>query len=268
MPGSLILHYIVTRFNVREDAAKKSALDPEWLARRFDLFERFCLPTVMSQTSRDFIWLLLFDVDTPPSARRRIEKLAEWPLIKPLFLEPGTSDVGRVAVEMAMVGTPDLLLTTRLDNDDGLASNYVEVVRNRGMVEEPTVLEFPVGYVWWRGHAYRDRQPRNPFITLAEPLYGDPSRPFVTVYKEAHHESFKMGRVLEVSEDPGWLQVVHGGNIANRARGVRAAVKELKGRFALSDEMIERQENAVMLRLDAMRTRAIEGARRARRRIR
>ncbi len=48
-------HLILTRFNLatpgRESAIRNR---PGWLAERFDLFERICLPSVASQTCRDF----------------------------------------------------------------------------------------------------------------------------------------------------------------------------------------------------------------------
>ncbi len=257
-----IAHYIITRFNLRSDASSVRAIDPAWLDRRFALFDQFCLPTIKSQTLLDFRWLLLFDSETPPSARRRIEELAQWKNISVIFMEAGAEDVGRAAVLMAMQEPPDILLTTRLDNDDGLASDYVETIRRFCDVSERTVLEFPVGYVWWEGRAYRDRQLRNPFVTLVEPLHTDSAPTFSTVYRGAHHESYKLGHVVEVSQEPGWLQVVHGGNLANRQRGVREPVSSLRGRFALDDALLAGKESAMGLALDAIRTRIVEEARR------
>ena len=44
-----------------------------WLEHRFEVFERYCLPSVAAQTSGNFTWLCLFDAATPESCRRRIE---------------------------------------------------------------------------------------------------------------------------------------------------------------------------------------------------
>jgi len=48
-------HVMITRFNVmfRDLAHTRAAgkgLDAAWLAERFDLFERYCLPSVLAQT--------------------------------------------------------------------------------------------------------------------------------------------------------------------------------------------------------------------------
>ena len=256
-----ICHYVITRFNLRGEAASTTALDPEWLARRFDLFEKFCLPTIKAQTRSDFSWLVLFDTETPPSCRERIERLAQWPIFRPIFFPPGTGDVGRRAVESVMEDTPEVLVTTRLDNDDGLARRYMEWVRERCDVQEATVFQFPVGYVWSDGKLYRDRQQSNPFLTLAEPLAGDSSRTFRTIYTGAHHDSHLLGRVVTVSDEPGWLQVVHGGNLANRRRGIRTPTRQLQGRFGFDQDFELAPEAQFEVLVDSARTRLIEGAR-------
>ena len=262
MVSRLIDHYIITRFNLRPSTANAAALEPAWLQARAALFETFCLPTVRAQTSTDFTWLLLFDQATPAQFRERIQEWARWPLIRPLFLEAGSEDVGRLAVKTAMQRVPDLLLTTRLDNDDGLACDYVETIRRLDSVNSPTVFEFPYGYVWQSGRAYRDRQDNNPFVTLAEPLARNPLAHFSTVYCGDHHESYKLGRMIRVSDKPGWLQVVHGGNLANRARGIRAPVATLKGRFHLPETLLSTKESAWEILSDQLKTGLTQSARR------
>ncbi len=258
-------HYIITRFNLRDDAARKSpALDPAWLNKRLDLFESFCFPTVRAQTRTDFSWLLLFDVETPESVRERIASLAaRWDLIRPIFLEPGLKQGAKRAVQKAMTNAPDRLVTTRLDNDDGLASNYVETIRKFSEQDEATVLEFPAGYIWNKGKVYRDWQPRNAFGTLVEPMMGNLDYPFQTIYKGSHSENYKLGKVLWVSREPGWLQVVHGSNLENNRRGMRRPLSVLRRSFSLPDRLFEAQEAEMGLRLDIVRTAFSYGVRRA-----
>ncbi len=262
-----IAHYIITRFNLRSEASQSQALDPRWLAHRFDLFEKFCLPTVKAQTLPDFSWLVLFDTDTPLSIRERLARLAHWPTIRPIFFPPGTQHVGKRAVEAVMHETPDLLITTRLDNDDGIACRYIEWVRKHCLVHEPTVLQFPSGYVWYDRKLYRDRQHHNPFQTLVEPM--DSGRPdsFTTIYTGAHHDSHKLGRVVTASEEPGWLQVVHGGNLANRRRGIRVPASALQSRFGLDEGLLAIKENRLEFLMDVARSGLIEAARSLRQRI-
>jgi hypothetical protein len=73
-------HFILTRFNVPlkleapagAEAAPHRGLDVGWLTRRFDLFERVCLPSLQRQTEGAFQWLVFLDWATPVSFKERI----------------------------------------------------------------------------------------------------------------------------------------------------------------------------------------------------
>src|SRR6188508_2207312 len=71
-----IRHVLLTRFNMPTPGREaKLRSDPGWLARRFDLFERYCLPTIAAQDAQDFGWIVYFDEATPAPFRDRIERL-------------------------------------------------------------------------------------------------------------------------------------------------------------------------------------------------
>ncbi len=57
----VVQHFLFTRFNLRNESwnSTKNAnpvLTEEWLEKRFDLFERFCLPSVKAQINQNFRW--------------------------------------------------------------------------------------------------------------------------------------------------------------------------------------------------------------------
>ena len=64
------IHYILTRFNVDlynknntkwQKDKNGTNIDPEiWLENRFKLFETYCLPSIINQTSKNFKWIVLF----------------------------------------------------------------------------------------------------------------------------------------------------------------------------------------------------------------
>src|SRR5690242_18014538 len=67
-------HVIMTPFNVaRPRRTEPIRLDPGWLAQRFELFERFCLPSVAAQSAGGFTWMVYFDAATPQPFRDRVE---------------------------------------------------------------------------------------------------------------------------------------------------------------------------------------------------
>lgn len=256
-------HYVITRFNVRPNASVTGkALDIGWLENRFELFERFCWPSLRKQTSQQFQWLVMFDVATPEPIRARVlAKAQEWPNFLPVFLNPDDDNSARAVLSRHLDGRlPETLITTRLDNDDGLAVDYIEAVQRHAAVSEPTVIEFPCGFIWHRDRLYRDRQAHNAFTSLIEPLAARQTRTFTTIYCGPHPEVEKLGRVVLVSDEPGWLQVVHGGNLENRPRGVRCSMKALGGRFAVAYEGLADQESVVAVAVDRLRTGVYMGA--------
>lgn len=66
-------HYPVQPEPYAQDKHDLPTRTDRWLEHRFEVFERYCLPSVAAQTSGNFTWLCLFDAATPESCRRRIE---------------------------------------------------------------------------------------------------------------------------------------------------------------------------------------------------
>lgn len=72
----LFEHYLITRFNLPifftlRNGNKVSACSEEYLEHRFELFEKYCLPSVAQQSNKNFKWLILFDVNTPQKFKDR-----------------------------------------------------------------------------------------------------------------------------------------------------------------------------------------------------
>lgn len=254
-----VQHFIITRFNLRwsTDAAGDSQIDPLLLARRLELFERFCLPTVRGQTRQDFKWLVLFDSQSPGPVKARIEAYARWPNFVPVYLPPGMEHVGRHVVRPYLDGSPQTVITTRLDNDDGLCRTYVENIRRHENVARRTVLQFPSGYVWHRERIYLDRQECNAFTTLVEPLEAGVNSEFFTIYKGSHSDLYRLGPVVDVSGEPGWLQVIHGANVENAVRGVRCPIQDLGKRFDVIVRPSASDEHVFNFNVDRARTWAL-----------
>lgn len=240
-----VMHFIITRFNVRESRQTGALqVDAQYLGARMTLFERFCLPSVRSQTRQDFKWLVLFDVDTPEIVKARIERHGQWPNLVPVYVPAGTSHVAQRVVAPYLDASPQTLITTRLDNDDALCRTYVEDVRRHEGADKRTVLQFPMGYVWNRGRIYLDRQERNAFLTLVEPLACGAGSEYLTIYKGSHSDIHRVGPVVDVAHEPGWLQVIHDSNVENYVRGSRQHIGKLSGRFDVVADIAARETSA------------------------
>ena len=70
------MHFILTRFNIRlwtRDKRNHETRTESWPSERFDLFEKFCLPSVKKQSCGEFLWIVLFDEKTPTSYLQRLK---------------------------------------------------------------------------------------------------------------------------------------------------------------------------------------------------
>ena len=266
-----VRHFIITRFNLRgnEDTPSSAKMiDEAYLAQRLELFERFCLPTVRSQTEQDFKWLVLFADETPEPVKARVAAYAAaWPNLVPLYLPRGTGSVGPLVVRPYLDAGPQTLITTRLDNDDGLARDYVAKVQRQALTGERLVLQFPAGYVWHNDRIYLDRQEHNAFTTLVEPLPQGSASEFNTIYKGSHSDIGRLGRVVDVDDEPSWLQVIHGSNLENYVRGRRERIDCLQVHFAVEGPTSGHRETQLEIVLDRIRTFATSTATRAARSV-
>jgi len=269
--GGPVRHFIITRFNLRgmeDNASSAKMIDEGYLAQRLELFERFCLPTIRSQTEQDFKWLVLFADETPAPVKARVAAYgADWANFVPVYLPRGTGSVGPLVVGPYLDGSPQTLVTTRLDNDDGLARDYIAKVRRHTVGNERLVLQFPMGYVWHDERIYLDRQEHNAFTTLVEPLPQGNAGVFNTIYKGSHSDIERLGRVINVDEQPSWLQVIHGSNVENYVRGSRQRIERLQQHFAVEVPATARHESGLEIGLDRIRTFATSTATRAARSI-
>lgn len=225
-------HFIITRFNLRADPTRPpQSLD--WLRNRFALFERFCYPSVRGQTKANFKWLVMFDEQTPIEFRDRVDSYARWPNFVPIFLPHSSIEFTRQIVRERITDNPKVVLTTRLDNDDAICRTFVEQLQAIPIPGEVTLFEYPVGLVWHKGKPYRDRQPSNPFSTLAEPIFNGDLSSLRTVYTGSHRDLAIRTPCRIISSGISWIQVIHPDNLSNHVRGIRINAANLSVQFSV-----------------------------------
>lgn len=72
-------YYVLTRFNTRlwtKDKKGKPTQTEEWLKKRFELFEQYCLPSVVNQSVKNLKWIVLFDSETSEVYKKKIDEYA------------------------------------------------------------------------------------------------------------------------------------------------------------------------------------------------
>jgi hypothetical protein len=208
-------HLVLTRFNTAVGYAPSARrLDSSWLRTRLAYFERYCLPSMAAQRGASFQWIVFCDAKSPEWFR---EKMASFePLLKPTYVDGWLTDEGIARSLADMVSTP-YLITTRLDNDDALASGHLAIVQSEFREQEREFIEFPVGIQSFRGHLYNVYWHSNPFLSLIESV--QKSKRFTTVCCVRHDWVRGAGKIRTLVRSPQWLQLIHGENIGNSLRG-------------------------------------------------
>lgn len=223
-------HVIMTRFNLATPGRESTLRNrPGWLAERFDLFERYCLPAIAGQTNQNFHWVIYFDAATPAPFRDRIEACRRvFPFI-PYFTGLFPAEGWPRSIHECFDFAPRLLLTTRVDNDDALALDYVDRVQQAVSAHDmaPGGYNFTNGYVMGRGAVYRMTHPTNAFFSFLAPYTDD----VITAPSIAHMDLARHGPVTQIGGAGAWMQVVHGGNVSNKIRGRRIRPEEVAGQF-------------------------------------
>ncbi len=234
---SAVPHVLMTRFNLatpgREAAIRNK---PDWLATRFRLFEEFCLPSVAEQTTKAFTWIIYFDKDTPQAFKDRVTDLQErvpfHAYYTGLFPASGWPQSLTEVLGAQLGALPPMVLTSRLDNDDALARDYMARTAQAavGQVAAPrTGIVITNGYIRSATSAYRISHPCNAFASWLERV-DQPGGP-LTAMGISHIDAADFGPLVQVPGPGGWLQVVHGGNVSNKVRGVRVGPDALAAHF-------------------------------------
>ena len=239
-----VQHFVLTRFNVASerharvtDKQNRPVLTDEWMAKRFDLFEKYCLPSMMGQTSQEFIWLVYFDAATDAKYKQRINELfagrANF-LVRYRAKDAHTSSLEQVQGDIRALLPEDAewLLTTRLDNDDALhrtalARLQQEVVQRNardsatfarlGRDIDGIALNMRHGCCLQVEPFYaltHRRHGANPFISMLENVNQGKLKS-VWAMQHGAFEGAARYPVWQINDRRYWVQIVHNTNLLN-----------------------------------------------------
>lgn len=215
MSSPRIDHVLLTRFNLPTGGVEaRIRASQSWLTNRWALFERYCAPSVAAQTAPDFTWIIYFDPESPEWLKRAIAPYAAQGLFRPVFrAEVPTATLISDLRAFARHGD-GMLLTTNLDNDDGIAVDFLQRLQDAVDFTDRRALYVADGLIKSADGLYLRRDPENAFCSVAAP-WVDPS----TSWDDWHIMLSRSMPAVVLDGAPGWLQVVHGENVSNRVRG-------------------------------------------------
>ncbi len=221
-------HIILTRFNL-PSAGVESLIRAQdgWLRQRQELFEKYCLPSIQQQTCKDFTWVIYFDPHSPQWLKERIMQINQEEWFIPVFRESVSPKELLDDLRATGAGSREILLTTNLDNDDGLSLDFVQRVQDAVVGRNTTALYIGRGLIQHEQRLYLRDDPVNAFCSVAAP-WDDPK----TCWLDWHNKLAEHMPIVNIPGKPGWLQVIHGSNVSNRVRGRRVGPEKYSRDFA------------------------------------
>jgi len=237
-------HFILTQFNVSINSILP---DRDWHDQRFQLFEKFCYPSVYGQSDQNFKWLVFFDSKTPEFFKEKVKKYSNWENFIPEYVGNDDQENFKKIIKAKISDKTEYLITTRIDNDDAIFKDFVKVVQKNFNKQEFEFINFSYGYVWHKGKIYLYKDDCNPFISLIEKVNG-----VKTVWCEQHQNLYRAGTIKQINNRkyPAWIQVKHKRNIRNRLRGWRVPIDRIHSIFGINPESFALKENKFFFWID------------------
>ncbi|HWT29888.1 MAG TPA: glycosyltransferase [Propylenella sp.] len=233
-PAAGALRVVLTRYAMALPWTKKFAPDyGAWLAARFEVFSRFCAPSVLNQVARPDLWLLGFDGAHRDAAAPVVAALAGHAWIVPVWQErqngvpeqPFTTF--QREIRSRLEGRFRHVITTRLDSDDALNRDFVAYLARysaAALQGQPDLqdfwVSFPFGAYFEKGACALLASAGNHFLSRVQSVEHFRADEQSTALYGNHARVFERGPVFTpVTNGPMWIEVFHGNNVQNFSRG-------------------------------------------------
>lgn len=212
-------HFLITRFNVpfedfSRDKTGVETLGDDWLAHRFELFEKICLPSVKNQSNQDFIWLIYFGAQTTSVFRDRIAKhQSDYANIKPIYVKDMDEFYSSLVKDISphLVPSDEELITSRMDNDDLIHRDFIKTIQSLAKAKGKYLIDLTKGYQMnIEGKVDVVSKQYNPFVSLKEHASS-----FETVMAQKHGKWRGLVDRTKYKKEKLWVQIIHDKNVHN-----------------------------------------------------
>jgi len=215
-------HILLTRFNLKinpdANSEQNQGLTHEWLEHRFKIFQELCLPSVLNQSKKDFLWIIFFDVHTPDAYKKRAQSLSQlYEKIRIIFID-GFKELNTSLKDLIKPFITDShVITTRLDNDDIIHKDFLATIGKLATLKNNTVIDLTAGHQLKLSggkaivRCYSNSF--NPFISLVET-----NGKVKTVLSKMHNEWKNAEEIIKFNKKNLWIEYTHGKNAANYSK--------------------------------------------------
>lgn len=228
-------HFLLTRFNEYFPDAMSSywvdnsnlGIDKKWLERRIKIFFQVTFPTVLSQSNKNFRWIIKCHHETPQWAKNELANVSKETnaIIDYEKVDLGVYEESRIFNSIyecrfpsnrlickhffekhidRLAATQDII-TTRLDSDDAISFDFVDRIQARS--QRNRFVDFDIGAIFCNGEFYEFRRPYKTHPSQFCSFRETTSHKYKTktVFFVDHTEA----NPCDYIDDIGWLQINH-----------------------------------------------------------
>ena len=221
-----ISQFLLTRFNCPVGYGPQGqGTSKEWLDHRFRLFESFCLPSVKGQDSDAFLWIILIDERTDPHWLDRLRSGLAGIMPRVMLIPVARYSNVHILrhIKERVTSDSEIIVTTRLDNDDAISRSYLSTILNicQGLLpHRDYVINFTNGCKAHKSGVYMSTSNvLNPFLSVMSTRGS-----LRTAFHTQHTKMERAGSVVSIGSDHAnlnsvmWMQVIHARNVKNRCQ--------------------------------------------------
>ncbi|WP_238325348.1 glycosyltransferase [Lunatimonas lonarensis] len=198
--------------------------EPEvWLQERFLIFQKFCFPSILNQSNKDFTWLIYVDSETNPGILEALQELVKpysfILLIQRVFQHFSLKLVLNEDIHKYFGEGFQYLISSRVDTDDMLHKDFIQKVQEMFQRQSYEALNFNKGHIYdiSTGVTSAAVHKYNPFISLIEKRT---KAGFKTVFHKIHIAYKDDPNLVKVGNyNPMWCMTVHGLNVSTSFYG-------------------------------------------------
>lgn len=197
--------------------------DPQRLEKRMRWFENLCLPPLLWQTDQDFTLIVLTGTDLPEPWSSRLEEIAEaMPQVRLEKILPSDNHGQSCLDVIAKHYEPDadIVAQFRMDDDDAVALDYIQTVReDYSLIEKLRAGNKVVAVEYGRGLVLHEKHDGGftldcevtHFWVGGLTIYFSNDRPR-SVMNFRHDHIWKMARTMSIHDRIMWIRGFHEGN--------------------------------------------------------
>ena len=210
--------------------AVKQLYDPDRLERRFYIFEKLTLPSLIAQSAQGYQLAVIVGEDMPHKFLSHIELLLKRLPNAMLFPLPSIQREVAHVIDLVRDRAKGFIATTRLDDDDAISIDCVEIIQKKckfiletQVISLPAVIAFNNGLFLEKSidgvslYGVKQRTPLGIGLTLLTR-----AREKQTIYTRNHRQAAAYWNCISDATSPSFIRSVHRDNDSNaHSDGVR-----------------------------------------------